>query len=533
MKLNLRRFWWVSLFLGFILDLLFWKKWIGLNFPLFVMLCLLTGFALLKGENQHPNWKTYILLPVILICAWGVFVRREPLTVLLDFVFTLFAMSLVAVTASGGKWVEYGVLDYFRNLFRLWLNMWVLPIQAVVELHSTPEEKNPSERGRTFWQIVRGLLLAIPILAIFAGLLASADAVFNQELVNFLAIFKIENWSEYLFQLILILATAYALLGVYLFAARFSKNEKLTAKDQTVIPQLLGITESGIILGSVVVLFGFFVMIQFRYFFGGGANINLSGYTYAEYARRGFGELVLVAFGSYLLLLGLASLTRRETWTQQWVYHILNTILVALVFVILSSAYQRLVLYESAYGFSRLRTYTHLAIVCIAILLLGVLILETIRHQRAFALMTLSTAFLFILLLNWINVDAFIVRQNIGREVARQINSEQVPVELDERYFLQLSEDAVPQMVHLVQTASLDPETKDKISASLVCMRVRLETTEVIPWQSFNWARYQAERALTSVTPLLNKYTLYTNGINHTVQTPSGEIFDCSPVGID
>jgi hypothetical protein len=44
------------------------------------------------------------------------------------------------------------------------------------------------------------------------------------------------------------------------------------------------------VLSSVVVLFSAFVIIQFQYFFGGAANISIEGYTYAEYARRGFGE---------------------------------------------------------------------------------------------------------------------------------------------------------------------------------------------------------------------------------------------------
>jgi len=47
-------------------------------------------------------------------------------------------------------------------------------------------------------------------------------------------------------------------------------------------------TESTIIFASLIVLFGAFVLVQVRYFFGGGANISAEGYTYAEYARRGF-----------------------------------------------------------------------------------------------------------------------------------------------------------------------------------------------------------------------------------------------------
>ena len=54
----------------------------------------------------------------------------------------------------------------------------------------------------------------------------------------------------------------------------------------------LGLIEVATLLISVDLLFLVFVWIQFAYLFGGQANITLEGYTYAEYARRGFFELL-------------------------------------------------------------------------------------------------------------------------------------------------------------------------------------------------------------------------------------------------
>jgi hypothetical protein len=91
---------------------------------------------------------------------------------------------------------------------------------------------------------------------------------------------------------------------VYLHAATQSKDEKLVGEEKPVLPPFLGFTEAAIVLGSVAVLFAAFVYIQFQYFFGGQANIHIDGYTYSEYARRGFGELITVAVFSLLLILG-------------------------------------------------------------------------------------------------------------------------------------------------------------------------------------------------------------------------------------
>lgn len=532
MKPNLKVYWGAGIILGWLLDALFWNKTPGLNFPLFVLACVGAGYLLIRMSGHKPGWKALVLLPVILFFSWGVFVRHEPLTVFLDFTFTLFFMSLLAVTVSEGKWLNYGFVDYIVNLVRFWLRLWVEPLLTRMDSRSNPAESGKADR-QMLWQVVRGILLALPIVAVFAGLLASADVVFNQRLESVLQLFKIENWSEYLFRLFYILLAAYALCGVYLYSVVCSRDEKLQGEDQPFVPRLLGITEAGIVLGSVVALFAFFVAIQFRYFFGGQANIHVSGFTYAEYARRGFGELVLVAFGSYLLLMVLAAVTRRNKPGERWVYHILNAGLVVLVFIILLSAYRRLVLYETAYGFSRLRTYTHVALVWIGILLLSILLLEFFQRQRMFALASIAACAGFIVTLNLLNVDAFIVQRNVSREVSRQSNPDKVLVELDEQYFLQLSVDAIPRMAEAVQNPLLNRQAVEKISAMLVCYRQQLESEEETAWQSYHWGRSRAEQALLSVSSLLKGYSYSTGSSGEMVKAPGGEVFECGRQWVD
>jgi hypothetical protein len=45
--------------------------------------------------------------------------------------------------------------------------------------------------------ILRGLLIALPVVACFASLLASADLVFSQKLTEFFGIFNFGNTVEY------------------------------------------------------------------------------------------------------------------------------------------------------------------------------------------------------------------------------------------------------------------------------------------------------------------------------------------------
>src|SRR5205823_3431807 len=58
----------------------------------------------------------------------------------------------------------------------------------------------------------------------------------------------------------------------------------------------IGRIELVVVLGALDALFLAFVLVQFRYFFGGANLVETSAtLTYSEYARRGFFELVYVA----------------------------------------------------------------------------------------------------------------------------------------------------------------------------------------------------------------------------------------------
>ena len=274
-------------------------------------------------------------------------------------------------------------------------------------------------------------------------------------------------------------------------------------------------------LGSVVVLFAVFVFIQFQYFFGGQANVQIDGYTYSEYTRRGFGELVAVAFFSLLLILVASSVTRRETDTQRRVFSGLGIGIVGLVVVILVSAFQRLLLYEEAYGFSRLRAYTHVFMLWLAMLLVAVVVLEILHRERAFALAALVASLGFALSLGFMNVDGFIVRQNVDRAVQGET--------FDVSYLTSLSTDSVPALAAAYQTPSLPVSVKEGVGATLACYAANQNRdSNSLPWQSFHFSRANAARVLTSLGGDLEQYQINDGDWNYTVVTSSGKEYHCN-----
>ena len=525
MKTNANRFWFIVIALGWVFDFLFWKKPFGVNFVIFVVLCLATGIFLLRADGLRLAPRSSLLLVPIAFLAALTFFRLEPMTVFLSVVMTLFLMGVFAMTYLGGRWLHYGLLDYLFGYFRLAGGMLTRPLGFAADVKRDQPEGSPKRRS-AFWSVVRGVVIALPIVAIFASILASADVVFGQRLDEFIQLFRIDNLPEYIFRLVYILVFAYALAGTYLHAAK-STEEKIS-EDKPFISSFLGFTESVIVLGSVALLFALFVAVQFQYFFGGQVNISFTGYTYSDYARRGFGELVAVAFFSLLLLLGLGAITRRETESQRRVFSGLGVTLVGLVLVMLVSAFQRLALYETAYGFSRLRAYTHVFMMWLALLLVVVVVLEILRRERMAALFMLLASFGFVVSLGILNVDAFIVRHNIQRELDTRVGNAYGRVELDNQYFIELSDDAVLPLVTAFRDSSIPQTVHEKIGAALTCKQYSRTIQDPTPWQGFHFSRYRAERAFASVEDDLAGYQISPGDYSMTVTVPGGEEYSCS-----
>lgn len=530
------RLWAAALLLGWLFDFLFWKKPVGVNFAIYTALCLLGGLLLLLSEQIKPApGSLWLLLPLAFFTAITA-LRREPLTSFLGYALAFFSLSLFAITYLGGRWPRYGVLDYLGKYLGLAGSMLERPFSFNQEVRKARAESGEPRRSGRVWAVLRGLLIALPIVAVFASLLASADAVFSQNLQRVVELFRLERLPEYIFRTLYILAGGWFIAGIFLHAASKSTDEKPAGQEKYALQPFLGFIESAIVLGSVGLLFLVFVVIQFQYFFGGNANIHIDGFTYSEYARRGFGELVAVAFFTLLLLLGLGNLTHRESERQRRIFSGLGVGLVMLVLVMLVSAYQRLALYESAYGFSRLRTYTHVVLFWIALLLVVTIVLELVRQERRFAFAAVLTAIGFAASLALLNVDAFIVKENIARELQghAQLEGDGGQARLDFQYFMALSEDAIPVLVQSFESDTIPASTRTKLGAALACIRhQRGESDADVPWQGFHFSDFNARQALLRVDKALDGYKIRDQEWPAVVVDSQGIEYQCTPYYLD
>lgn len=483
-----------GLLIAFAVDFLFYKKPFGISFLIWISLALVALLVLNFYEKRKIKWPTVLLSLITLVLSSISIIRMEPFSVVISSLLALFSLMLLTASNLNGYWIHFRIVDYVLNFARLFASAfyraWGLLFPATNAKNDNGEGKHPSSQRKITWALLRGLVLALPVVAVLAALLSSADAVFESELLRFLDIFRVENLAEVLFRIIYVLVLAYLFSGSLMHALYPIKGVEQPDTEKAWMKPFLGHIETIVVLSSVNLLFLTFIIVQFRYFFGGQANISLDGYTYAEYARRGFGELLMVALLSLGLYLVLHTISKKENKLQRNIFSILSIAVFAQVLVMLVSSSQRLSLYESAYGFSRLRTYSHLFIPWLAAVIVAVILLEIIRRQGRFALVLFLSAVGFVLTCGLSNIDGDIARHNIER--ASQSNAEGYALD---RYFLgQLSSDAVPAIWSAYQNSNGDLKTY--LGADLTCRWLEIKNSEPRPWQGFNFSYQEASNLL-------------------------------------
>jgi hypothetical protein len=517
----------ISLLIAWAFDLLFWKQAMGISFFIFVLLSLIAGLGLALSEGIYPPWKSLILLAPILFFAAMTFIRQESFTLFVSAALTLGLMICFVLTFRNGLWLQYSLTDWIVNTFPL-LGSAFLGFGEILSAKKSTDSlensnsspvKQHSSRG-IIGSILGGLALAFPLLLVLGALLSSADPIFSRVLNNLFSFLKIENLVEYLIRAAYILALAYLLVGVFLHAFLKSQGGHLIGAEKPWLSPFLGWIPSSVVLASVNLMFALFVGIQIRYFFGGQSNITAEGFTYAEYARQGFSEMVWVVVISLLLFLGLGAVTRRKVTLQRSVFSGLGLLLLGLVIIILISAFQRLLLYENAYGFSRVRTYTHIFMIWVGILLAATVLLDLAGYLRGFGAALLLVSIGFGISLSLLNVDSLIVRQNTARVVQGE--------DLDIDYLITLSDDAVPTMAALYrQNSSLT--IHDHLGAVLACKMMQHEQHPVVDWRSYHLSRETASQILITLKPELTRYLTAQSQNRYPMVTAGGHEYACYP----
>lgn len=467
-----------SLAIGFVFNFLFFGKPIGIS--VFIFTLVFTGAALLLSRSQKIHIdKVWWLVLLILFFGLMPSIRASLFLNFLNICAALGLLMLLAHQLVGTPAWVMKLRDYLVLII-------IVPFRMIARGLSTISslgQVHSSVKNRDIWlRVIKGVIMAIPILFVFAILFSKADLAFAQFLKSFINISISESTAQHLF-LLVVTSTATLCFLSYILFPKPPKALPLAEPTEPMLPSNKGV-EMLVFLGLIAVLFLVFIGFQVTYLFGGQTNIIHAGFTYAEYARRGFWELLVVAVLSLLLLLSAEKYSGSEA-KRNWQFLTPALVLIAEVIVVIVSAYKRLSLYIDAYSMTTMRFY----VAGFIMLLLGLFILLAVKfitskREQFFTFGTLLCAAAFLIIVNVINPDAFIVRSNL-----KQYDQ---TGKIDASYVGRLSSDAIAGQMELY--SKLQGDDKDTLQYYLQRQKSQLETTTA--WQSANRSRNRAWKLL-------------------------------------
>jgi hypothetical protein len=346
--------------------------------------------------------------------------------------------------------------------------------------------------------VVRGLAIAAPVAAVFALMLAGADPV--------LARLR-DLGGQWIASLMLGATPAVfgslgvVILGTFGMALRGHRDGETHLAFEGVPAWSIGQAERTIVIASVAIVFGLFLALQPAYLFGDLNAHRISGVSYADYARRGFGELTVAATASAVLILVLDRHTRREAnpgqtaWAVTWGYWC-PLLLIGEVLVVLVSAWHRVSLYEAFYGYTMLRVYVQACIVGVAIALV-LLASELAGFEgdfdgRRVGRRVAVVAAVFLMAFSFANPERWVVARNIDRYRATG--------KLDIAYLADLSINGAPAVVAALAElpASCGDVVRNRYRA--LYQRPRGDGMNApAPWFEWNFRRRRGLEAVRTV----------------------------------
>lgn len=471
----------LSLGLALVFNYMFFAMEIGISVFVFVVVLLGTIISFAKYQ-QIPLKQTWWLMALTAFFALMPGIRANGFLTFLNVVVTFGLLMLLAHQLVGTPVFLMKVWDYFLLAvlvpFRM-LGRGLSTVSKLGQIHSTVKNRE------TWIRVLKGIVMAVPILIIFGALFSQADLAFSQFLGNFIHIHISERSIQYL----VLLAFAF-IAGLSFLSYIFFPKQVAVAAPAEAIPavQPSRSVEVLVFLGLIGLLFLLFIGFQLTYLFGGEANITSWGFTYADYARRGFFELLAVAILSLLVLLASENYAGAEGKKGKH-FLVPALVLVTEVVVVIISAFKRLSLYIDAYGLTEQRFY----VAGFIVLLLVLFILLAIKFVKAkpenfFTFGTLLTMVTFVAILNLMNPDSYIANSNL-----KQYNQ---TGKIDAYYVGHLSHDATPQKLELYK--KVKDENKGLLQQLLQVEKAKLQNNSA-HWQSFNFSRTRALKLLETL----------------------------------
>lgn len=469
-----------ALLLGIAFDYLFYDRELGLSH--FVFTTLLIGFFTYTVRYRIDLKRRagrFVLGVTYLLSVNSMLYTNNPLRMLnLIIVPFLIVIYTILVTNEKAEWEKFDfILHMFERIYILSMMNIFKPFLFIWERISKEKGENSTKNRKN---IFIGLVISIPILILVVPLLSSADMMFNYYLSNISDVFNSIDINEDVFAKI----TMASIVFIYTFS--YAWSFKYEDRNFTISPDKREGNTDATILATVLtvvnIVYLIFTMVQFSYLYSAEGTLPQE-FTYAEYARRGFFELVTVTIINFIVLAVTMRIVKKDNLSKVKLVNLLLSLMVSFTFNMLISAHYKLWLYEEGYGYTELRIFVHMFMVFMLILFIIALLRIWNTNIPMFKASVVAAITIYIVL-NYMNVDKVISKNNVERYYRTGI--------IDIKYLTMLSYDAVPEIIKLA-------DDRDVLVAKQIREELRSRydaAAKHYGWMEYNLSRSTARKVL-------------------------------------
>lgn len=387
----------ISLIFGVAFTLLFYK--VGVGFNIFAFSCIMVLLLLLimkklsvplkKGTIAYYLGTISLGLSSMLTSSWILlFLNIIGILLLLD-------LSLIHQFNEDSNW----------NFSRKIGSMFVLPLVTITTIGMPFQDtfkyfkSTKLFKNDRFMNITTGIIIAVPLLWVIIGLLSSADLIFGK-LTN--EVYDLV-FSSNIFTIIIMVIFGFLVCYCIICGATMKAGSNDFIHERKKASASIAVTVL-LLLGIVYIMF---CSVQVLYLFNNGVFVLPSEFTYAEYARRGFFELLAVTVINIVLMLICTSFFEESKFVR-----ILLTAMTACTYIMIASAVYRMILYISAYNLTFLRLFVLLFLLIDSLVLIGVIVSV---YRKRFPLFGYSVCAVTIcyLIFSFARPDYFIAKYHI------------------------------------------------------------------------------------------------------------------------
>ena len=302
---------------------------------------ILSYTCFVNFTNLKINTKAYIYLGIIFLILYSYYI--VPLAQVNKYLNIIIVPILTSIYVFSLINPNYKInLNFLRWFFKL-IPGYLFSNTEYIE-SAVKETKINNNKGK---DALKGLLIAVPILIIIILLLTSADKYFSSFLSSIFSTFKFSfNLND-----IIEIGITLVLSFIFIFSTCINIYQMRKAKDFENKKISISNITTYIILGLVNLVYVLFLISEISKLTTNFLNVPVE-YTYANYAREGFFQLLGVSTINFTILLFYNNFANYED--SKWIKYMLLTIIFFSIFIIINS-YYRMGLYIFEYGYTVLR----------------------------------------------------------------------------------------------------------------------------------------------------------------------------------